>query len=96
MHVWTAKNWMHYSASHVCGYYGSTKMASEAISEHLISWGSMPPTPPPTLACLCMHAYTLDTPSENPGYGPVCVLVITQKVKSRRLGVNLPLVIRFQ
>ena len=35
------------------------KMASEAISEHLISkisWGSMPPCPP-TLALLCMHTY---------------------------------------
>ena len=55
--------------------------------------GEYAPKPP---LLLHAYAYTLDTPSENPGYGPVCVLVITQKVKSRRLGVNLPLVIRFQ
>ena len=35
---WTAKNWMHYSASHVAttAVLLCPKMASEAISEHLI------------------------------------------------------------
>ena len=49
-------------------------MASEAIPEHLISWGSMPPHPL-SLAFLCMHTYTHTThpcnpSSTNPGYGP--------------------------
>ena len=38
MHTWTAKNWMQYSASHVATTaLVLSQMASEAISEHLIS-----------------------------------------------------------
>ena len=63
MHTWTATNWMKYSTSHVALLL--SKMASEAISEHLnsikISWGSMPPDPP-SLACLCTQTCKPVTP----------------------------------
>ena len=67
MHIWTAQNGMQYSASHVVTIVLQLcKMASEAITEHLISWASMPPDPP---SLACMHTY-IHTYTENPGYGP--------------------------
>ena len=61
MHTWTAKNWMQYSTSHVATTpLVLSQMASEVISEHLISkisWGSMHPDHP-RLACISMHTYT--------------------------------------
>ena len=76
MHTWTAKNWMQYSASHVAttalllsqNGLRSNSRASNFLGEHA-------PTPPPSLAFLCMHTYTHTTHpcnpfSTNPGYGP--------------------------
>ena len=50
------------------------KIASEPISEHLIfqiSWGSMPPTPPPPTFFTIIKGYTYlcNLPSENFDYG---------------------------
>ena len=58
---------MQYPVSHVYSYTTAlvlSQMASEAISEHLISKISLgehaPHTPPYSLVCLCMHTYTSD------------------------------------
>ena len=67
MHTWTVKNWMQYSASHVATVLRlcfCPKMASEAISEHLISknfLGEHAPRPPYSLACMHTHTHHADT-----------------------------------
>ena len=64
MHVWTAKNWIQYSASHVA-YTATTALLlsqNDLRSDLRASdfWGSMPPDPS-SLAWLYMHTYTSNT-----------------------------------
>ena len=68
--------------SYVLVYYGFAfvpkwpQKQPQSFESLKISWGSMPPDPP-SLPCLCMHTYTSDTSSENPGYRPDSVSFIT-------------------
>ena len=74
-----------------CSYYGSVcpKMASEAISEHLISknfLGEHSPRPPQS--CMLIHAYIQirlphNPPSTNPGYTGLYSTVVSRKSDGR-------------
>ena len=57
-----------------------SKIAPEAIPEHLISKNFLGKHPPDTPSLACLHTYASDIdgkpPSKHPGYGPECDMVM--------------------
>ena len=81
MHIWTAKNWMQFSASPIATALLHLKTGLRSNLRASLSWRSMPQDT--LVLCTCSDTYTSDahaTPplSENPGYGPEMSCALTQ------------------